>query len=48
MENIKEVTDSLGEIHVVIDKGNNEFMSMPKSEYDRQQAEAAKEAPAKK
>jgi hypothetical protein len=25
--------------HVIIDRGNGEFTSMPKSEYDKQQAE---------
>ena len=25
--------------HAIIDRGNNEFTSMPKSEYDRRQAE---------
>jgi hypothetical protein len=34
--------------HAIIDRGNGEFTSMPKSEYDRQQAELTKEAPAKK
>jgi hypothetical protein len=27
------------EIHAIIDRGNGEYTSMPKSEYDRQQAE---------
>ena len=27
------------ETHAIIDRGNNEFTSMPKSEYDRRQAE---------
>jgi len=27
------------ETHAIIDRGNGEFTSMPKSEYDRQQAE---------
>ena len=37
-----ELTDSItGEIteHAIIDHGNEQFTSMPKSEYDRQQAE---------
>jgi hypothetical protein len=25
--------------HAIIDRGNGEFMSMPKAEYDRRQAE---------
>ena len=37
---IKIVSGSgIEEEHAVIDRGNNEFISMPKSEYDRQQAE---------
>ena len=37
MENIKEVTNELtGEIHIIIDRGNGEFTSMPKSVYDAQ------------
>jgi hypothetical protein len=44
MDNIKsiQVTEALtGEIteHVIIDRGNGEFTSMPKSTYDAQQAE---------
>lgn len=27
------------ETHAIIDRGNGEYTSMPKSEYDRQQAE---------
>ena len=44
MENIKEIeitTFEGTEIHVIIDKGNNEFESMPKSTWD--ELEAAKE-----
>jgi hypothetical protein len=33
-----ETTAGLTE-HAIIDRGNNEFTSMPKEEYDRQQAE---------
>ena len=45
MENIKiievqEVDGSLVE-HVIIDRGNGEFTSMPKSVYDEQQAALA-------
>jgi hypothetical protein len=43
MENVTfiEVKSFGGAIveHAIIDKGNGEFTSMPKSEYDRQQAE---------
>ena len=33
--------DSFGEVqtHAIIDRGNGEFTSMPKAEYDKQQAE---------
>ena len=31
--------DGLEVEHAIIDRGNGEFTSMPKSEYDRQQAE---------
>jgi hypothetical protein len=44
MENITEVTDSLGEIHVVIDRGNGEYTSMTKATYDAQLA-AQKDQP---
>jgi hypothetical protein len=37
MENIQIITDSQGIEHVIIDRGNNEFTSMPKSVYDAQQ-----------
>ena len=33
------ITDRYGIEHIIIDRGNGEFTSMPKSEYDRQQAE---------
>jgi hypothetical protein len=33
-----ETMDGIQE-HAIIDRGNEEFTSMPKSEYDRQQAE---------
>ena len=43
MENVTfiEVKSFGGAIteHAIIDKGNGEFTSMPKSEYDRRQAE---------
>jgi hypothetical protein len=39
MDNVTFVTDEQGFEHAVIDHGNGEFTSMPKSEYDRQQAE---------
>lgn len=41
MENVTfiEVETMTGkEMHAIIDKGNGEFMSMPKSIYDAQQA----------
>jgi hypothetical protein len=39
MENITYITDEYGVEHAIIDRGNGEFTSMLKSEYDRQQAE---------
>jgi hypothetical protein len=43
MENITEleVTTSYGEVvkHILIDRGNGEFTSMPKEYYDKIQAE---------
>jgi hypothetical protein len=44
MDNVKfvkitnELTDEVTE-HAIIDHGNEQFTSMPKSEYDRRQAE---------
>lgn len=32
------ITDNFGNEYVIIDRGNNEFTSMPKSTYDEQQA----------
>ena len=42
MDNVTFIeVESFGitETHAIIDRGNGEFTSMPKSEYDRQQAE---------
>jgi hypothetical protein len=39
MEKITYVTDSYGDEHVIIDRGNGEFTSMLKSTYEAQQAE---------
>jgi hypothetical protein len=42
MDNVKEIEiEGINgtEIHVIIDRGNGEFTSMPKAEYDRRQAE---------
>jgi hypothetical protein len=38
---IVEVTNIDGSIteHIIIDRGNDEFTSMPKAEYDRREAE---------
>ncbi len=36
---IEVETVSGTETHAIIDRGNGEFTSMPKSEYDKQQAE---------
>ena len=38
MDNITVITDPNGVEQVIIDRGNNEFTSMPKSVYDAQQA----------
>ena len=52
MDNVTFITVEgiAGEVeHAIIDRGNGEFTSMPKSEYDRLEAEKAKlEAPVKK
>jgi len=37
MDNVTFVTDEQGVEHAIIDRGNEEFTSMPKSEYDRLQ-----------
>jgi hypothetical protein len=37
MDNIQEIEVN-GIKHIIIDRGNNEFTSMPKSVYDEQQA----------
>jgi hypothetical protein len=39
MENITQITDSYGIEHIIIDRGNGEFTSMPKSTYEAIQAE---------
>jgi hypothetical protein len=39
MDNVTFVIDEQGVEHAIIDHGNEQFTSMPKSEYDRQQAE---------
>jgi hypothetical protein len=39
MTNIQIIVDADGDEHVIIDRGNNEFTSMTKEDYDRQQAE---------
>ena len=39
MENVTYITDEQGVEHVIIDHGNAEYTSMPKSVYDEQQAE---------
>ena len=45
MENISIITvtnsDGSQTEHILIDKGNNEFFTQPKSVYDAQQAQAA-------
>jgi hypothetical protein len=39
MDNVTFITDERGAEHAIIDRGNNEFTSMTKEEYDRRQAE---------
>jgi hypothetical protein len=39
MNNVTFITDAQGIEQVIIDHGNDQFTSMPKSEYDRRQAE---------
>jgi hypothetical protein len=41
MENVTFVTDSDGNEHAIIDRGNGEFTSMPKAIYDAQLEEQA-------
>ncbi len=38
MDNLTFITDEQGVEHVIIDRGNDEFTSMPKTIYDEQQA----------
>ena len=37
MDNIQIITNEQGQEYVVIDRGNNEYTSMPKSVYDEMQ-----------
>jgi hypothetical protein len=39
MENVTYITDSAGNEHAIIDRGNGEYTSMLKSTYDAMQAE---------
>jgi hypothetical protein len=39
MDNVIVIRDQYDIEHIIIDRGNDEFTSMPKAEYDRQQAE---------
>ena len=52
MENIEIITvnniDGTTTEHVIIDRGNGEFTSMPKSVYDEQQAALVEKPTAKK
>jgi hypothetical protein len=45
MENITIVEDSFKVKHIIIDRGNEEFTSMPKSVYDEQQAHLTESLP---
>jgi len=42
MDNITVITDSQGVEQVIIDRGNGEFTSMPKSVYDTLESTLAK------
>ena len=46
--NIEIITDKDGVEHIIIDRGNEEFTSMPKSVYDEQQAALVEKPTAKK
>jgi hypothetical protein len=37
--NITELIDEFGDKHIMIDRGNGEFTSMPKSVYEAMQAQ---------
>ena len=39
MENVTYITNEIGIEFAIVDHGNGEFTSMPKSVYDAQQAE---------
>jgi len=41
MNNVTFITDAQGIEQVIIDHGNDQFTSMPKSIYEEQQAQAA-------
>jgi hypothetical protein len=45
MTNLRIFVDNYNEEHVIIDHGNEQFTSMPKSVYDEQQAQAALSTP---
>ena len=47
MDKVTLITDEFGIEIVSIDKGNNEYVSMTKAEYDRQQVEHLTEIPTK-
>jgi hypothetical protein len=41
MDNVTFIKDELGNDHAIIDRGNGEFTSMPKAEYDELKANEA-------
>lgn len=41
MDNVTFITDEQGVEHAIIDRGNGEFTSMPKSVYEKQLANEA-------
>ena len=42
MDNVTFIKDELGTEHVIIDRGNGEFTSMPKATYDELKGNEAK------
>ena len=45
MNNVTFITDQDGNEHAIIDHGNEQFTSMLKSTYDKQQAQAEQSTP---
>ena len=45
MDNVTFIKDKDGNDHAIIDRGNGEYTSMSKAEYDRRQVEHLTEIP---